>query len=146
MPNYLHRVRNGYRGLKRARAVAAINEILSNPAAPDTRRPESEFDALQGAYPAVPEYGYDLENLFVRAAARSATVLKRAGAGDRKLKILDLGAGDGMLGVLLAAAGHEVVLCDLDDWRTDSARSLSFVAADCSEKIPLETGAFDVVC
>jgi SAM-dependent methyltransferase len=142
----LRQLESRYRRLAHARRVAAIEDVLSRPGIPDTRRSQEAFETLQDAYPGLPEYGYDLENLFLRAASRSATILKRAGAGDRKLRILELGAGDGMLGALLAAAGHEVVLCDLEDWRTASARHLRFVAADCSERIPLETGTFDVVC
>jgi SAM-dependent methyltransferase len=131
---------------RRGRRVVSISEILADPRCPDTTRAESDFDALQARYPKRPEYGYDLSSLFDRAAARSASILRQANAGDARLKLVEIGAGDGMLGALLAAAGHDVTLCDLQDWRTESAKQLHFVAADCCVAIPLDTGEFDIVC
>ena len=72
--------------------------------------------------------------------------MELASSPGKKLKLLEVGAGDGMLGVLLNAVGHEVTLCDLDDWRTEQARGLEFIAADCCARIPCEQDKFNVVC
>lgn len=54
---------------------------------------------------------------------------------------LDLGAGDGMLGVLLDTFGHEMTLSDFEDWRMDAAKSLPFVQADCCDALPIPNDA-----
>jgi len=139
-------VRDARRGAIRARQVASINAILSAKATPDTRRSEADFESLQNSYQPRPEYGYSSLSLFERAANRATQVLKRVPPGNRTLRFLDVGAGDGMLGVLFAAAGHDVTLCDLEDWRTNSAKGLRFIAADCCVGLPRHADEFDLVC
>jgi SAM-dependent methyltransferase len=142
----LRKYREAVRQLRRRRDIAAITDLLSEQTEPDTTRSESEFDVLHRNYVRNSSYGYDRSSLFQRAASRGMEILRVEDAGDKRLKILELGAGDGMLGVLLAAAGHDVTLCDLEDWRVDAAKSVAFVAADCCAGVPFDSGTFDVVC
>ena len=146
MLNLLRKVRNTRAHAAKARLIADINIILSKDVNPDTRRSEAAFEDLQNRYPLRPAYGYDPFNLFQRAANRAVQILSQAQAGDQALKILDIGAGDGMLGALLATAGHKVTLCDLEDWRTEPAKGLTFISADCCAGIPQESNEFDLVC
>jgi SAM-dependent methyltransferase len=140
------KVRDGQRKLCRPLRMTAISSLLSNESLPDTKVSESEFDALQRKYPKRPEYGYDHCSLVNRANRRFAEIYCQANVGCRRLRILEIGAGDGMLGVLLATAGHNVTLCDFEDWRSDAAKHLHFIAADCCLGIPFDTGNFDLVC
>lgn len=68
-------------------------------------------------------------------------------------RLLDLGAGDGILGCLAAAAGHDVTLVDLSQAQLDRARSrarreglpeLRYVQADFTAT-GLDSGSFDRV-
>ena len=129
-----------------SRLMAATKAILSSEAPPDTRRAEADFEILQERYPRRPEYGYDPLSLFERAAGRALGILRSVDGSERELKILELGAGDGMLGALLATAGHDVTLCDLEDWRSGRAKALKFVAADGCGGLPLKPNEFDFVC
>ena len=140
------KLRAQHRERHRLQRVATVTSFLEDRTPPDTKRSESEFNLLQERYPKRPEYGWDLSSLFQRAALRGSKIHQLANSGDRRLKLLDIGAGDGMLGALLAAAGHNITLCDLEDWRADAAKGLRFAAADCCIDIPFDTGEFDFVC
>jgi SAM-dependent methyltransferase len=61
-------------------------------------------------------------------------------------RVLEVGAGDGMLGAALTTFGHEVTLVDQEDWRDERARSISLKLADCSKKLPFGDASFDLVC
>ena len=126
----------------RARQIATVNAICARNSTPSTLRSEAEFDILQKEHPPRPEYGYDPLSLFERAAHRAIRVLACAPHMDRPLKVLELGAGDGMLGALLAAVGHDVTLSDLEDWRAPPATRLRFIAADCCVDIPVSSNEY----
>jgi SAM-dependent methyltransferase len=130
----------------RARQIATVNAICARKIQPSTLRSEAEFDTLQKQHAPPPEYGYEPLSLFERAAHRAVRVLACAPHANKPLKALELGAGDGMLGALLAAAGHDVTLSDLEDWRAAPARKLRFIAADCCVEIPASSNEYDVVC
>jgi SAM-dependent methyltransferase len=100
---------------------------------------------LQERYQPRPDYGYDSFSIFKRACERALNVIGQPGLGTPGLRGLDLGAGDGMLGVLLKTFGHEMILSDLEDWRVDAAKSLPFVQADCCDILPIPDNAFDFV-
>jgi SAM-dependent methyltransferase len=142
----LRRVRAWQSRTIRARRIESVNDLLQNEAKPDTTRAESDFDRLQSRYTGVQEYGYDLASVLARAARRAAEIMGRVQSGDRKLRILELGAGDGMLGVLFNAAGHDVTLVDIADWRASAAKNVRFLEADCCDRIPCDSNEFDLIC
>ncbi len=119
--------------------------ILADPAAPDTAAAERDFDLLQTKFPRVPEYGYDDVSLGARAAGRIVFAFAHLPATDGALRTLDVGAGDGTLGAMLAGVGHDVSLCDLEDWRKPAAKALPFFAADCCAGLPFDADSFDLV-
>jgi SAM-dependent methyltransferase len=68
--------------------------------------------------------------------------------GDRPRRVLDLGAGTGLLTDVLLAAGHEVVAVDLSEPMLDQLRArLPQVATAVggAEAVPLPDGAVDAV-
>jgi len=122
-----------------------IHQILSSQNAPKFDRSVQDFQQLQQRFQPLPEYGYDPINIFRRASTRAVTVSELPGLGTPGLKGLDLATGDGMLGVLLKAFGHEITLSDQEDWRVDQAKSLPLVLANCCHALPLLADQFDFI-
>jgi ubiquinone/menaquinone biosynthesis C-methylase UbiE len=122
-----------------------VRAILAAEGSPDTSRSEHCFDKLQAAYEPLPEYGYDVRSLWRRAAERSVTLLALPEMDKPGKRILEVGAGDGTLGVLLNAFGHSTTLVDQEDWRCDMAKGVQFQQADCSLALPFPDGHFDLV-
>lgn len=62
-------------------------------------------------------------------------------------RILEVSCGDGLTGYLLAEAGHDVWLSDIENWRFKKARSLPFEQANICTDLGLsdEHGQFDIV-
>jgi SAM-dependent methyltransferase len=133
------------RKVARTRDAAKVATVLSSTNPTKTLRAEGDFEKLQQRYTQIKGYGYDRISLLERATGRVSQILGHLPRGDKSLSVLDVGAGEGTLGVIFAAVGHQVSLCDLDDWRAESAKSLQFAAADCCVALPHKTGAFDIV-
>ena len=130
---------------KHNNTVHKISRILTSVSEPNTKRAELDFANLQAAYQPLPEYGYDSLSIYRRASNRSCELLAISSLSQPDLRGLDLGAGDGMLSVLLNAFGHSMTLCDVDDWRVATAKSLDFKQADCCGQMPLESEDYDFV-
>jgi len=111
----------------------------------DFTKSESAFNILQLRYPPRPEYGYDAYSLFKRAIDRADVVLRQPGLSSPGLKGLDIGAGDGMLGIMLQCFGHQMTLGDIEDWRIDAAKELPLITADFCNQIPLPDETFDFI-
>ena len=141
----LRKIRDRQRRAAHNRLAGSIDAILSLEAKTDTRRAEADFERLQASAPSRGEYGYDPVSLLKRAAQRATQILGRLGARNTALRYLEVAPGDGTLGSLFAAAGHDVDLCDLEDWRTPSAKALKFQTADCCVELPYPANTFDVV-
>lgn len=122
-----------------------VERVLASPHETIVGRAEQDFAALQSRYQPRSDYGYDPLSIFKRASERATSVLHLPGLDTPGLKGLDLGAGDGMLGVLLEAFGHHMTLTDSEDWRVSAAGRLSMVAADCCKHLPLSDNTFDFV-
>lgn len=106
----------------------------------------SKFESLLASYEPPPEYGYDATSLWRRATARLEQLIELGlFAEGRPRRVLDLGCGDGVFGLLVEALGHELVLCDLEDWRVEHARQLRFEQADACKTLPFDDGFFDLV-
>jgi len=60
-------------------------------------------------------------------------------------RVLEIGCGDGMTGLLMSVYGHQVILNDNEDWRKPSACRLRFVQGDISAGLSLESKSFDFI-
>jgi ubiquinone/menaquinone biosynthesis C-methylase UbiE len=125
---------------------AEVSAILRRPAPFDFTGPQTAFTNLSERWGPRPEYGYDPVSTWKRATSRSLTLLDLQGIRVPGKSVLDVGAGDGMLGAALAAFGHSVSLVDQEDWRHEQAKSVAFKAADCCRQLPYESNSFDLVC
>jgi SAM-dependent methyltransferase len=123
-----------------------IERILARQEPPDHSRAEAAFGNLQRRYPPRPEYGYDARSTWRRGVERSVTLTDLPGMHEPGRRVLEVGCGDGMVGVAMAAFGHDVTLTDLDDWRDARARGLHFVGGDGCERLSFPDGSFDLVC
>jgi SAM-dependent methyltransferase len=142
----LTHARNVKDKIERRRTAREIERVLKVSDQPDTRKAEADFIDLQAAWPAHPEYGYDVTSLWQRASQRASHLLTQPRFQQAGLDVLEVGAGDGMLGVLFESYGHRATLTDQDDWRDDRARRLPFVKADfCQGSADLPSNYFDLV-
>ncbi len=147
----LRKVKNRLNRLRTTKADQKLREsvekILKTDGPPDTTSAEAAFDRLQSSYPSNRGdlYKYDDFSLFERANKRAIQILKLPGMAEPVKKILDIGAGDGVLGAMLANFGHSVALTDMEDWRSRMAKNVPFQAANISEGLPYGDGSFDCV-
>jgi SAM-dependent methyltransferase len=145
MRNFLQALKKKDQIRKLDHTLHKISCILDSSSEPITKRAELDFANLQAAYQPVPEYGYDPLSIYRRASDRSCELLSIPSLRQPGLRGLDLGAGDGMLSVLLNAFGHSMTLCDINDWRVASAKPLAFKQVDCCGQIPLKSEDYDFV-
>lgn len=104
------------------------------------------FDRLQSAYRGRPDYGYDPYRTWQRGTERVDRLVRHLNIQSPGRQVLDVGAGEGMLGAVLAAYGHRVTLADYEDWRDERTKHLPFVEADVCCGLPLDQASFDVIC
>lgn len=119
---------------------------LAAPGEPDTSRAEGLFEQLQQRYPPRGEYGYDARSTWRRGVERSVALTGLPGMDQPGRSVLEIGCGDGMLGVALQSFGHRVTLTDVEDWRDARARELPFALADGCARLPFGDGSFCLVC
>ena len=112
---------------------------------PDYSRAEKDFDILQNRFQLIPEYGYDPYSLLKRASERALEVCQWDPLSEPGSRVLDVGAGDSMLGVVLHGFGHHVELSDQEDWRCSQAKHLDLKLANACERLPYDDDRFDVV-
>ena len=128
----------------RARKLKAVGRVLAATDGRDTRRAEADAARLQGrSYPRS-AYEYDPESIRSRAAERAGELAGKAGISAPGKRILEVGAGDGMVGALLATSGHRCELVDLEDWRDERAKAVPFHVADSCAGLPFADGEFDL--
>ncbi len=121
-----------------------ILSILSQREKPNTEKAEIDFYKLQHSYSESLKYGYDPLSLYKRASQRILELLKLPTMAFPGHKLLELGSGDGMLGLLLNCFGHHIILSDIADWRVPQAKILSFIQADYSYDLPTKSNHFDL--
>jgi SAM-dependent methyltransferase len=122
------------RAARRAFADADVTPIWLGPEA---------LDALQSAFPPVPDYPYDAVALDRRGAAR-ADELRRI--GPPRGRTLEIGAADAMVSCHLAEAGFSATALDLSSDLVDhraGAAGVRFIEGDAAA-IPIEDDAFDL--
>lgn len=131
---------------KRNHKLNLIKKILVDPEPKQFYDSEELFMQLQSEYPPREPYGYDPYSTWRRASKRANTILSIPDLQQRGKKVLEVAAGDGITGRLLHDYGHEVTLCDIEDWRDPRAKNLSFLQCDVCQTIPLEENSFDLIC
>jgi SAM-dependent methyltransferase len=115
---------------------------------PDITRSTRDFATLlsEFANQDFDPYGFNDRENWVRAAERALwlvnnlPVLQKAGA-----IILEVGAGDGMLGGLLEGYGHHVTLSDHEDWRDGRAMNLPLVLGKLEDGLGFPNDWFDAI-
>jgi len=130
---------------KRKHYIAGIERILREPIPNRALDSEDIFARLQDEYCPPDPYGYDSYHTWCRASERVKTILAIPELQIPGIHVLELASGDGMTGKLLYDYGHNVTLCDVEDWRDDHARSLPFLECDICQTIPLEDESFDLI-
>ena len=130
----------------RARLRQRVERLLASDLPHRFYDDEATFERLQARYPKKPDYGYDLLSAWRRGVERTGRLIRHLGISDPGVRILEVGCGDGMVSAMLHGFGHDVTLCDFDDWRDERARDLPFVRANVDEGADLPESSFDVVC
>jgi len=124
------------------RARRRVEQILQRSGPPRPIDDRARLDALLQDWPPRLSYGYDDTSLHRRGAYRAKDLRQRLNLAPGA-KVLEIGAGDGMTSVKLAAVGVDATLVDLADWRHESAKGLAFRRADASAGLPCDDGEFD---
>ena len=140
----LRRAATAARVLSRRRSV---ERVLARPGPPAFYDDDATLAALLGRAGSRGAYRYDPDSLARRGGRRAATVLSlpvRPSGG--RLRVVEVGCGDGMAGRALADAGADVTLVDLDDWRDGRAKGVAFHQGDACGRLPLPDGSADVAC
>ena len=112
------------------RLRSRVERILQRKDLPEPIDEEDVFLSLQSNYPPRDDYKYNPLSLWERGYQRSIFLLRLPGMASGVRKILEVGCGDGMSGSALSAFGHEVTLSDVEDWRDNKAKGISFLQAD----------------
>lgn len=112
---------------------------------PECGRAETDFDILQHRFQSISEYGYDAYSLLKRASERAVEVCQWDPLNEPGSRVLDVGAGDSMLGVVLQGFGHQVELSDQEDWRCSQAKHLELKLANACQRLPYDDERFDAV-
>jgi SAM-dependent methyltransferase len=141
-----------YRGLRRAYDKflwSKVRGVLAAPsAAPDVTESLVQFDKLLRKYSGLqldPYLFNDYEN-WNRAVARVQWLIQNlAELRENTRRVLEIGAGDGMVGKLLADYGHDVTLADFQDWRDPRAKHLPLLQGAIESGIDLPEASVDVV-
>jgi SAM-dependent methyltransferase len=123
----------------------SVEKILSSRQGARTYDNKAVFEDLQKRFGPFPKYCYDEDSLLKRGEERSCGLLTRIGvlrAGQRR--VLEVGCGDGMLGVCLKNLSNDVTLIDLKDWRDPRAKTLKFIQCDVADGVPLPDRAVDL--
>ncbi len=123
-----------------------VANILASPDPPTFYDDDAVFEDLQQVYKTKwwPDYGYDGCSTWVRGLERSSVLLKRAEFSEPGLKVFETGCGDGLTGYLLHCYGDVVTINDMEDYRDERAKPLSFVKGDICKGLPIESNSFDL--
>ena len=126
------------------------NLLLISPTGSVSKNQEKRFTALQKEFSnkKVKEYGYDPVNRLKRSTTRIQELLSIIPSFKDKqtnLKILEVGCGEGQVGLLLENISKEVHLHDLEDWRAPEAKGLPFIQADLGQALSIPDNEFDVI-
>jgi len=139
-------VANGRDQWRSARQQRRVERLLASNLSHRTYDDDATFDRLQARFPTRPAYAYDAYSCWQRGIERAGRLIKHLGIGEPGLHVLEVGCGDGMLGAVLHGYGHQVTLCDLEDWRDPRAAAIAFHPADVDKAIDLPKASFDVIC
>ena len=130
---------------RQKRQKMSAEKILSDPRPARNYDSELIFGVLQDECIPPERYGYDLHSSWHRATSRVTSILNYAELQTPGKRVLDIGTGDGLMGLLLSDYGHEVTLCDIEDWRNEQAKQLLFLECDFCQTTSLEESSYDVI-
>lgn len=137
---YIERIRVGLVNYRIAR-------ILRDPRPPVLPPAVETYELLQNRYSMSRTYAYGTFPNWERSVHRSLRMFRDLeGLKSSSQRILELGCGDGMLGVVLGSYGHAIVLADARDWREPRARSIAFRKVDACDALPFDDSSFDLIC
>lgn len=140
-PNFYRR----YVEYHRASLPLKVSHILSDPRKPVTLS-EAGFEELQRRYKQWwTEYVYGAYGTGRRAYERALSFLEFAPLREPGKDALEIACGDGMLGPMLSAYGHQVTLLDYHDWRDSRALGHNFIQADLGKPIALPDSSQDFI-
>lgn len=122
-----------------------ISSILEKPDCPEYVDDDETFNELHARIQQLPDYGYDKWSTWQRGVERAFELLQFPEYRETPVKFLEIGCGDGMTGAILEQYGASVVLCDLEDWRDNRAKGLTFLQADICLGLELDSSTFDCV-
>ncbi|MGF1572806.1 MAG: class I SAM-dependent methyltransferase [Sumerlaeia bacterium] len=123
-----------------------LAKILSTFVPTNLHRSECDFDLLQNRFPLLSVYEYDAYSLWERAQKRISVLFDTIPAiKKRGLRIVDAGAGDGILCAQLSLFGHQAICVDREDWRDEQARHLPFIQNELENIDQVESDSVDVV-
>ncbi len=125
----------------------AIEQILKSEQAASPFSDLRDFHAIQDLFPERPvTYLYDEYSAWDRACQRVQTMLRRfEGLRNGGKRLLELGAGDAMTGVLFQTYGHAMNLVDMCDWRDPRALGVPLSICDATGGLPFPDEHFDLV-
>jgi SAM-dependent methyltransferase len=122
-----------------------VQEILARTTAPLPNDSEEIFQRLQAQYSTRDYYRYDAFATWERGTERAIELLRNTNLKDPGARVLEIGAGDGMVGAALGTFGHKVTINDIENWLDARARCCEFVPADVCSHLPLDSDTFDLV-
>ncbi len=143
---YLEKIGEQITDFRRQRTKKRIEAILATDAPPFFYDDETLFNKLQSNYLPLTRYRFTNYPVWQRATQRATKILsvckelQEPGAA-----ILDIGAGDGTLGVVFEGFGHRVTLNDIDDWRSPYAKNIKLEQSNIYEGLPIKDEQFDLV-
>ncbi len=121
-----------------------VDRIISDKSMFEVIDEIDNFSELQNTQSGL-KYDYDAAGTWLRSTSRLAHLHLKSLGVEPGLQILEAGCGDGMLGVVLQAYGHNYLGVDLQDWRESRARSINFRRMNLNESLDLKSSSFDIV-
>ena len=137
---YLHWLK-----FQKKKLPAKVSKVLEQNKPPVFYDSDDVFNKLQSEYSGVPEYGYDSYSTWKRGVDRTNELLQLDSINKAPKNILEAGCGDGMTAHALTGYGHHLTLLDMEDWRDERAKNLTFHKVDINQSLEFHASTFDLI-